>query len=227
MSMTKYKRGEKRKLTKNFDQSEFDCKGDRRCCSCGCKETKLDSKLVRKLQVLRGLLGKPIVINSGYRCATHNACQNGAKRSKHMEGRAADIRVSDGSVSPSALAKKAQELGFGCIGLYDDRIHVDTRPDVYYYDMTSGSQKALLTFGGVKQKCPHFLGKATLSIGSTGGSVKALQWIINWAGCKCGVDGVFGNKTAEALRRFQRDMGLVPDAVAGAKTLQAIREVAE
>ena len=39
------------------------------------------------------------------------------------------------------------------------------------------------------------------------------------------VDGVFGATTADALRSFQRDYGLVPDAICGPATLRALRQL--
>ncbi|HKC27467.1 MAG TPA: N-acetylmuramoyl-L-alanine amidase, partial [Jatrophihabitans sp.] len=39
-------------------------------------------------------------------------------------------------------------------------------------------------------------------------------------------DGVFGLGTADALRRFQREYGLVPDGICGMATLRALRQLA-
>lgn len=44
------------------------------------------------LQPLRDKVGKPIIINSGYRCPAVNARVGGADKSAHLYGRAADIR---------------------------------------------------------------------------------------------------------------------------------------
>jgi N-acetylmuramoyl-L-alanine amidase len=38
-------------------------------------------------------------------------------------------------------------------------------------------------------------------------------------------DGVFGPDTAEALRRFQREYGMVPDGICGPRTLRALRQL--
>jgi N-acetylmuramoyl-L-alanine amidase len=38
-------------------------------------------------------------------------------------------------------------------------------------------------------------------------------------------DGIFGRGTAEALRRFQREYGLVPDGICGPATLRALRQL--
>lgn len=49
-------------------------------------------------------------------------------------------------------------------------------------------------------------------------SVRALQRSLRRAGYGVGVDGLFGPQTASALRAFQEDSGLIPDAVAGPRT---------
>lgn len=43
------------------------------------------------LQPLRDMYGRPIVVNSGYRCPELNKAVGGAKNSQHMTGQAADI----------------------------------------------------------------------------------------------------------------------------------------
>jgi peptidoglycan hydrolase-like protein with peptidoglycan-binding domain len=59
--------------------------------------------------------------------------------------------------------------------------------------------------------------RATLEVGSTGRSVKALQR-------KLGVPatGYYGSQTAAAVRRFQRRKGLKVDGVAGPATLRRL-----
>lgn len=47
------------------------------------------------LQPLRDLLGKPVVINSGFRSQAVNMAVGGAKNSQHMKGEAADIKCKD------------------------------------------------------------------------------------------------------------------------------------
>lgn len=220
------KRGAAVQLTAHFNSKEFDCKGNRNCCTCGCHSTPVDTKLVRKLEILRRWVKAAVGVNSGYRCKKHNSCQGGSSNSFHMKGQAADIRCS--AVSAATLAKRAQELGFTGIGLYSNRIHVDTRSKRYLYRVnSSGREIAVTTHGGTKRKCPYKLGTVTLRIGSTGTSVRALQWILNWAGYSCGVDGDYGPNTAKTVEAFQRDMCLSDDGVAGAQTLSAVREVYE
>lgn len=65
-----------------------------KCPDCG--EVKIAAGLVLLLDILRGVLGQPLHINSGYRCARRNKAVGGAERSRHMLGCAADIAQPQG-----------------------------------------------------------------------------------------------------------------------------------
>jgi len=52
-------------------------------------------RLAKELQLLRDELGKPIIINSGYRDLAHNKRVGGATNSYHLRGMAADFYVKD------------------------------------------------------------------------------------------------------------------------------------
>lgn len=61
--------------------------------------------------------------------------------------------------------------------------------------------------------------KPVLRKGSRGEEVRELQQRLNASGYSCGkVDGIFGQKTLEAVTAFQADRGLAVDGVAGEKT---------
>lgn len=62
-----------------------------------------------------------------------------------------------------------------------------------------------------------------LSNGSSGAEVEALQRKLIAKGVNPGpIDGVFGPKTEEAVRRFQEQQGLQVDGIAGPNTLGAL-----
>lgn len=64
---------------------------------------------------------------------------------------------------------------------------------------------------------------AVLRQGSSGGEVKEVQRRLkNWGYYSGGVDGIFGSRTAEAVRHFQRKNGLKVDGVVGKATYQAL-----
>ena len=70
----------------------------------------------------------------------------------------------------------------------------------------------------------HALGTRPLTAGTFGWDVAALQFKLAWHGFPSGrFDGIFGPRTRAALLRFQRWAGIDPVAVAGPRTLAALR----
>ena len=105
-----------------FSRSEFACK-------CGCGFDTVDAELVEVLTLVREHFGVPVTVNSGCRCPQYNAsgAVGGTPRSKHLEGRAADIVVR--GVSPVIVhdylnAKFPNQYG---LGSYESFTHIDTR----------------------------------------------------------------------------------------------------
>ncbi len=81
--------------------------------------------LATKLEELRSHLGsKPIVVNSGYRSPEWNREVNGAKRSMHLVGLAADVRIPN--ISPKEVFEAAEGF-FNGRGLYHTFCHLDLR----------------------------------------------------------------------------------------------------
>ncbi len=64
-------------LSKNFNRSEFACKG-KNCCG---HSAAVHPDLVDALQALRDHIGKPLSITSGFRCNRHNKAVGGAEQS--------------------------------------------------------------------------------------------------------------------------------------------------
>lgn len=82
-------------------------------------------RLANRLQVVRDLLGKPIIINSGYRTPAHNRAIGGAAHSFHLSGMAADIVVPGMTAAQVQQFLKQWSGGMGC---YQHYTHVDIRP---------------------------------------------------------------------------------------------------
>ena len=234
MATNTYKKGQKTKLSENFNSSEFDCHGSG-CCS----ETIINPKLVEYVQQIRDHFGKSITVTSGYRCPTHNKRIGGATGSRHSKGDAADIVVS--GVAPAEVAKYAESIGIKGIGLYETSAdghftHVDTR-DVksFWYGQNEAKRT---TFGGstsaptpTPTPAPQpSINNDVLSIGDTGEDVKELQeWLVKLGynvGSK-GPDGDFGSKTYAAVIDFQRKHNLKDDGIVGPLTENAIKEAIE
>ena len=84
--------------------------------------------LVEKvLQPLRDVWGKPITINSGYRCPRLNKEVGGVPTSQHVKGQAADCGVDD----PLALARLLLDLGleFDQAIVYPTFLHISYKAD--------------------------------------------------------------------------------------------------
>jgi murein DD-endopeptidase MepM/ murein hydrolase activator NlpD len=70
----------------------------------------------------------------------------------------------------------------------------------------------------------YTLGSRPLVAGTSGWDVAALQFMLAWHGFPSGTfDGIFGARTKAALIRFQRWAGIDPIAIAGPRTLAALR----
>lgn len=68
---------------------------------------------------------------------------------------------------------------------------------------------------------PH--SQATVRRGSSGSAVRHLQCLLNyWGYDVAGVDGIFGTRTENQVRNFQRDRGLAVDGIVGANTWAAL-----
>ena len=83
---------------------------------------------IDKLENLRLAFGRPIRVNSAYRCPEKNAEVGGAERFMHLEF-ATDI-APVGAVDEdtlNGLHKLSQELAFTGIGRYDTFVHLDCR----------------------------------------------------------------------------------------------------
>lgn len=65
--------------------------------------------------------------------------------------------------------------------------------------------------------------EALSKYGSRGDEVRQIQQKLkNWGYYKGAVDGIYGSKTLEAIKYFQRKNGLTVDGIAGEKTLAAL-----
>ena len=95
------------------------------------------SRLVTTLlEPARTLLGRPIHVNSGYRCPDYNRRVGGAVHSQHMYGRAADITIR--GLDPECVAEifhghliANENIGPGGVGKYSGFTHVDIRETDY------------------------------------------------------------------------------------------------
>lgn len=239
MAVKIYQKGSSENLSANFKIREFDCKG----AGC-CSQTKVDEKLVEYLQQIRDKFQKPVYIQSGYRCPTHNAkVENAASKSKHMDGLAADIAVE--GVAPLEVAQLAESIGVKGIGLYDDFVHIDTRQKKsFWYSHEQVYRDSFLGYtlmqfvcdvqAAIGAKIDGIAGPETLSKTPTVSrwknrkhpAVKAVQKRLQVLGYTAvgEADGIAGRKFDSALKKFQKEHSCVADGeiTAGQKTWRCL-----
>ncbi|WP_417007115.1 D-Ala-D-Ala carboxypeptidase family metallohydrolase [Alistipes putredinis] len=92
----------------------------------------LDALMWNALDPIRRMWGKPIIVNSGYRCPKLNAAIGGSATSQHMKGEAADITAGDPTKNKELFDMIAQSaIPFD--QLIDEKnyrwIHVSYRPN--------------------------------------------------------------------------------------------------
>ncbi|MCL4188031.1 MAG: DUF882 domain-containing protein [Rhodobacteraceae bacterium] len=105
---------------KNFSPAEIACRGT--------GQLNLHPEALDRLQALRDRLGKPLIVRSAYRSRAHNHAFGSAPNSKHMDGTAFDIAMTNHD--PVAFEAAAREVGFLGFGFYPRSgfMHVDLGP---------------------------------------------------------------------------------------------------
>lgn len=113
----------KQEMARCFRENGARCKGCRlaqpaKQLPYGIEEN-IQALVSNVLEPARERLGKPIVVNSGFRCPIHNVAVGGAANSQHVRGEAVDITCDDNN----GLAEIIEQLG-----KYDQLIRYK-RPD--------------------------------------------------------------------------------------------------
>ncbi len=141
MAVRTYNCTDSTQLTVHFNVQEFKCK-------CGSSHKILISEeLVSMLEKLYSSLDcSKIIVNSGYRCSTHDKNVGGNGCGQHTKGTAADIVCysQDGNpISSKMVCCTAQDIGFNGIANIDSSYtaaHVDVRSGSKWYgDETKGN----------------------------------------------------------------------------------------
>lgn len=117
--------------SKYFNINEFKCK----CGNCEMPANMPPQKLIDLLENIREHFDKPLIINSGYRCPTHNKKIGGATKSRHIVGDAADFIIKDiptKDVMKYVISKYDKEpygiaISVNTASEYKGFIHLDVR----------------------------------------------------------------------------------------------------
>ena len=109
-------------------------KDDDFLCQCGCGMDVTD--VVKGMaDAIRANADIPLIVNSGARCAKHNAAIGASATSSHTLGLAVDFKCVD-SASRFKLINTMIKLGVKRIGLHKNFIHFDadnSKPDVVWF----------------------------------------------------------------------------------------------
>lgn len=118
-------------ISENFSYREFERSSVADHCGIANAITSFEVRdsikaLVENvLQPLRDAWGKPLKINSGYRCPELNRAVGGVDSSQHLLGEAADVACGD-PLELAGLAKKLN-LPYDQMILYPDFVHFSHR----------------------------------------------------------------------------------------------------
>lgn len=91
--------------------------------------------LAHEFEAIRAMVGRPLVVLSGYRTPDWNRHVGGVPQSQHVQGRALDLRCPGKTVEwlenrvRLRIAVPAGSLIRG-LGMYPTFVHVDVRPSV-------------------------------------------------------------------------------------------------
>ncbi len=111
-------------LSPHFSRSEFRCR-------CGCGADAVAPALVERLEEIRAILERPVLIRSGCRCPAHNRAVGGKSGSAHVADparrqwcTAADLAVA-GDAARWDVVLAAIRVGICRIGVAEGFVHVD------------------------------------------------------------------------------------------------------
>ena len=180
---------------KNFEFKELKCKCGGKYCNG--YPTGFSYELLRQLQDIRTHFGKAVIITSAVRCSQHNKNVGGVSNSKHTKGKAVDFYVK--GVSYSTLKSYVNKLPYNnyTYNVSGSVMHHDIIPPewVEKYNLTRLLKK-----------------------GKAGEDVKELQKTLGGLI----IDGIFGDKTKNKVKSFQKSKGLTPDGIVGKNTAHAL-----
>lgn len=183
-------------LSKHFDSKEF-------CCECCGKYKPISKTLIAMLEQLYDYMNaSAIIISSGYRCENNPW---GFKTDAHRKCIAADLCVKkkDGTCYSSwDVAEAAERIGFKGIGIINNTyIHLDTRGhESYTNSFWFGNEVTGENYSTFQKGTVFNENKNSKA------DIKGLQAILNNAGAKLVEDGIAGDKTLAAVKKYSVEL---------------------
>lgn len=130
-------------LTPHFTLTELCCTTHKDLAKTNLEEAK---KIIGRMYQLAGfaervreIIGKPIIINSGYRCVKLNNAVGGSLSSQHLYAEAIDIRVSGKTSSEVFRILAASDLKY-------DQLILERAGNAQWVHVSIGSKKEKLTY---------------------------------------------------------------------------------
>jgi hypothetical protein len=108
-------------LADYLHHEEFKCK----CTHERCFVTIINPKCIMAFSTLRSILGRPIVLTSGFRCPPWNQFVGGVERSTHQSGSAMDF-LYPSNYDKEEFIKDCQAT-FDVVLPYENYIHCNVR----------------------------------------------------------------------------------------------------
>lgn len=119
MKVERYSKSFSGEIAYMLDHYEFKCK----CENIDCNYTLFSSELDKSWSLTRAVFGKPLKINSGFRCQRHNRTVAGTPTSKHMLGEAIDISFTEFNVMDQTKLKEILNRFFDVVIEYGSFFH--------------------------------------------------------------------------------------------------------
>lgn len=235
-NIKKYDCNKKVQLTKNINTKELKCLGKGHI-----HNTSIDIDHVNKVQAFMDWAGYDRVdFSCFYRCKEYEKSKGRSGTSQHCISCASDQKFSKNgkAVSAKEVCCKAQDFGFSGIGYIDKYyVHLDSRTkgkyrgdetidytnnvpngDFYAYFGIKRDGESSNTYTGTLPTLPS---RGYFKKGDKGTQVKNLQKFLNWAlDGKLGVDGIIGDKTIKAVKKFQDLVRIKIDGLFGKSSLK-------
>lgn len=104
-----------------FTREEMRCP----CGECGGFPSEPSEKLMRIAESVRSSLGTVMDVSSGVRCTAHNRAVGGAANSRHLSGRAMDVRARGRTTSQLLSILRAQPGVAYSYAIDDSYVHFD------------------------------------------------------------------------------------------------------
>ena len=192
-----YKYNDCTQISEHFNANEF-------ACEChNIHDNLISDELVKKLEeIFKAIGASKGIITSGYRCPDCDIAVGGNGCGQHTRGCAVDIIFYGNNgqpISSKIVCCKAQDLNFGGIANITDSYtytHLDVRTTNFY----RGNE--INGTGNVTSNFYEYFG-----INHSDNAISDLQQILNAKGYSLAVDGIAGQKTLSACRKYTIENG--------------------